>query len=123
MNQGSRRDTPCDELLAKGARRPSAACSVCTAYILALAELRGCVAPPARAPALQRVRRAVHSHSPHGPGRFPSAQDWAKQLDYQEAQRRQWEEAEAAAKEGRKQEGKGFLSLTSKARALGVLGA
>lgn len=40
--------------------------------------------------------------------------DWAKQLDYQEAQRKQREEDERKAKEGAKQEGKGFLSLTSK---------
>ncbi|KAL4427151.1 hypothetical protein ABPG77_001155 [Micractinium sp. CCAP 211/92] len=40
--------------------------------------------------------------------------DWAKQLDYQEAQRKQREEEERKAKEGAKQEGKGFLSLTSK---------
>ncbi|KAL4459164.1 hypothetical protein ABPG75_014029 [Micractinium tetrahymenae] len=40
--------------------------------------------------------------------------DWAKQLDYQEAQRKRREEEERKAREGARQEGKGFLSLISK---------
>ena len=81
-----------------------------------------CLAPVV--PRARRPRRALHilpaSHATAHPPSLPSllvllAQDWAKQLDYEESLRKQQEEGERLRAEGDGGgDGKGFLSLRSK---------